>query len=180
MSYFNALLIAEARKHGRAQRSAQLRHRHLATRPLGMVLWQLGAEPLAAAAVAWGLGPKGALARRARRAARDRELAFRALATVARSFNTWFEGERDEPPQVVIPAGTSRSSVASGGGSPTSRPTGLLHRIPSWSALGATSSGSTRWFPVPGPAARRGADGSPVHTLDQRAVAFGGPAPSRR
>ncbi len=102
MSYFNALLVAEARKHGRAQRSAQLRHRHLAERPLGMVLWQLGAEPFTAAAVAWGFGP------RERSLAvpgepRDRALAFRALATVARSFNAWFEGERDEPPQVVVP-----------------------------------------------------------------------------
>lgn len=102
MSYFNALLVAEARKHGRARRSAQLRHRHLATRPLGMVLWQLGAEPFTAAAVAWGFGPK-------ERSLvvpgepRDRELAFRALTTVARSFNAWFEGERDEPPQVVVP-----------------------------------------------------------------------------
>ncbi|WP_437656846.1 hypothetical protein [Sorangium sp. So ce1182] len=102
MSYLQALLVADARRLRRAQRSAIVRHRHLTRRPLAMLLWQLGAEPFTAAAVAWGFGPKD------RKLAvpgepRDRELAFRALTTVARDFNAWFEGTgRDEPPQIII------------------------------------------------------------------------------
>lgn len=103
MSYLQALLIAESRRAGRAQRSATVRHRHLATRPLGMLPWQLGAEPFTAAAMAWGFGP-GAPKMVAPGEPRDRELAFRALGVVARDFNRWFEGEgRTEPPQVVVP-----------------------------------------------------------------------------
>jgi len=104
MSYLWAAQVAEARRAGCAQRSALLRHRYLTERPLGMVMWQLGAEPFTAAAVAWGFGPEQ------REIAvpgepRDRELSFRALTGVARSFNAWFEGAtgRDQPPQIVIP-----------------------------------------------------------------------------
>ncbi|XXX81374.1 hypothetical protein WMF30_21680 [Sorangium sp. So ce134] len=102
MSYLEALLVADARRLRRAQRSAAVRHRHLTQRPLGMLLYQLGAEPFTAAAVAWGFGPKD------RKLAvpgepRDRELAFRALMVVARDVNAWFEGTgRNEPPQVVV------------------------------------------------------------------------------
>ncbi|AKT38129.1 hypothetical protein [Chondromyces crocatus] len=102
MSYLQALLVADARRLRRAQRSATHRHRHLTKRPLGLLLWQLGAEPFTAAAVAWGFGPDQ------RKIAvpgepRDRELAFRALTIVARDFNAWFEGTgRDEPPQIVV------------------------------------------------------------------------------
>src|SRR5262249_52145570 len=78
------------------------RHRHIARRPLALVLWQLGAEPFTAAAVAWGLRPAD------RNLVvpgepRDRELAFRALAEVGRAFNRWFEAGHDEmAPQVVL------------------------------------------------------------------------------
>jgi hypothetical protein len=103
MSYFEALLVAEARKRGRAQRSATLRHRHIAKRPIGLLLWQLGAEPFTAAAAAWGYGPKERSIT-VPGEPRDRELAFRALAKMARAFNAYFEGgERDEPPQIILP-----------------------------------------------------------------------------
>ncbi len=105
MSYLHALLIAEARRAGRAQRSATMRHRHIIERPLGLVLWQLGAEPFTAAAVAWGFGPED------RKLVvpgepRDRELAFRALTQVARDLNPWLEaavGRSDEAPQIIVP-----------------------------------------------------------------------------
>lgn len=58
MSYLEAVLIAEARRSGRAQRTGLFRHVHLAKRPLGMLLWQLGAEPFTAAAAAWGFSAK--------------------------------------------------------------------------------------------------------------------------
>ena len=104
MSYLEALLVAEVAANGRAQRSAQLRHRHLTRRPLGLLCWQLGAEPFTAAAVAWGFGPEKRDVVVAGEP-RDRELAFRALGKVARSFNRWFEGgeDRGEPPQIVVP-----------------------------------------------------------------------------
>ncbi|MBK8997349.1 MAG: hypothetical protein IPM35_16595 [Myxococcales bacterium] len=103
MSYFEAVLVTEARQAGRAQRSALLRHVHLTERPLGMLLWQLGAEPFTAAAVAWGFDSE------TRRMVvpgepRDRELAFRALTEAAREFNAWFEaGHAGGAPQVVVP-----------------------------------------------------------------------------
>jgi hypothetical protein len=102
VSYLEALLVADATGKGRAQRSAVFRHRHLAKKPLGMVLWQLGAEPFTAASVAWGFG----LQSRdlvVSGEPRDRELTFRALGKVAHAFNRWFEGDRLEPPQIVLP-----------------------------------------------------------------------------
>lgn len=102
MSYLDAVLIAEARRLGRAQRKAVYRHLHLVPKPLGMLTWQLGAEPFTAAAVAWGFGPDfpdvavpGE--------PRDRELAFRALTRVATSFNRWFEKDARGQAQVVVP-----------------------------------------------------------------------------
>jgi hypothetical protein len=103
VSYLHALLVADARRTGRAVRSALLRHRRIVDRPLGLVLWQLGAEPFTAAAAAWGFGPE----RRALAVPgepRNRELAFRALAPLAAEFNAWFEGHTSEgaAPQVVV------------------------------------------------------------------------------
>jgi hypothetical protein len=109
VNYVHAVLIAEARKKGRAVRSALKRHVHLTPDPMGMVLWQLGAEPFTAAATAWGFGPDdrdmvvpGE--------PRNRELAFRALLGLAYEFNPWFEdGEkpdgsrRSDLPQIVLP-----------------------------------------------------------------------------
>ncbi len=109
MNYVEAILVAEARKQGRAVRSANCRHVHLTEDPLGILLWQLGAEPFTAAAFAWGFGA-------ADRdlvvpgEPRNRELAFRALQGVAYDFNPWFEsGEKPDGsrrrslPQVVLP-----------------------------------------------------------------------------
>lgn len=101
MSYVEALLVAEARQQGRGVRSALVRHRGLARRPLGLLFWQLGAEPFTAAAVAWGFGPKDCQVV-APGEPRDRELAFRELTKVAHAFNAWFEGPRDEAPQIVL------------------------------------------------------------------------------
>jgi hypothetical protein len=102
MSFVHALLAADARRTGRGVRSALLRHRHIAPRPMGISLWQLGAEPYTAAAVAWGFGPHE------RHVVvpgepRDRALAFEALAAFARAFNAWFEGPRSGLPQIVVP-----------------------------------------------------------------------------
>lgn len=109
MNYVEALLVAEARAAGRAVRSALVRHVHLTADPMAIVLWQLGAEPFTAAAVAWGFGP------RTRRVEvpgepRDRELAFRALGRMAAELNPWFEvgqrpdgGQRLDLPQLVLP-----------------------------------------------------------------------------
>ncbi len=103
MSYLRALLVADARRLGRAQRSATVCHRHLTSRPLAILPWQLGAEPFTAAAVAWGFGP-GTPKLAVPGEPRDRELAFRALTLVAKDFNRWFEGKgREELPQVVVP-----------------------------------------------------------------------------
>lgn len=101
MSYVEALLVAEARKQGRGVRSALVRHRGLTRRPLGLLFWQLGAEPFTAAAVAWGFGPKDCQVV-VPGEPRDRELAFRELTKVAHAFNAWFEGPRDEAPQIVL------------------------------------------------------------------------------
>ena len=57
--HLDAYLITRAHVEGRAQRTALLRHRHLARAPLALVLWQLGAEPFSAAAVGYGLRPDG-------------------------------------------------------------------------------------------------------------------------
>lgn len=103
MSYLSAVLVAEARRAGRAQRSAQLRHRHITRKPLGLLFWQLGAEPFTVAAAAWGFGPRD------RNLVvpgepRNRELAFRALLQLAREFNDWFEGGHGGiGPQIVVP-----------------------------------------------------------------------------
>lgn len=104
MNYLDVLLLAEARQQGRAQRSATLCHRHLTRSPMALALWQLGAEPFTAAAVAWGTGPKK------RRLVvpgepRNRDLAFHALAQVAHDFNPWFEaasGKDSEAPQLLL------------------------------------------------------------------------------
>jgi hypothetical protein len=101
MSYLDVVLLAEARRTGRGVRSAHFRHRRIQRRPMVIVPWQLGAEPFTAAAVAWGF----AKSRRSLVVScepRDRELSFRALTEMARAFNSWFEGDRDEAPQIVV------------------------------------------------------------------------------
>ena len=52
---FEAMLAARAHREGRAQRTAQLRHREIVAKPLGIVAWQLGAEPYTVAALGAGI-----------------------------------------------------------------------------------------------------------------------------
>jgi hypothetical protein len=53
------MLAARAHSQGRAQRTAQLRHRAIAPAPLGIVAWQLGAEPYSVAALGAGTRADG-------------------------------------------------------------------------------------------------------------------------
>jgi hypothetical protein len=90
MNHLDVALAARAFRHGRALRSARLRHRKLEDAPLAIVLWQLGAEPFSAAAVGYGSSE----ADRACRVAgepRSRDLAFQAILPFARWFNDRFE-----------------------------------------------------------------------------------------
>ena len=99
MSYLQAVLLAEARAQARGVRSALFRHRRITERPMGLALWQLGAEPFTVGAAAWGFSPSDRNLQ-VPGEPRDRELAFRALSVVAREFNPWFESGE---PQVVLP-----------------------------------------------------------------------------
>ena len=90
MNHLDVTLAARAFRSGRALRTATFRHRRLVPAPLAVVLWQLGAEPFSAAAIAWG-----DLAGRPEMAVpgepRNRDLAFAALSRFARWFNQRFE-----------------------------------------------------------------------------------------
>src|SRR5262249_37734004 len=65
-------------------------HRRLRPRPLATVLYQLGAEPFAAAAIGWG-DDHARLIFRVAGEPRNRDLAFALLLEFARWFNTRFE-----------------------------------------------------------------------------------------
>jgi hypothetical protein len=54
MNHFDVALGARAFRDGRAARRAAFRHRHLVQEPIGIVLFQLGAEPFSAAAIGFG------------------------------------------------------------------------------------------------------------------------------
>lgn len=108
MSYLQTVLLASARKLGRGVRSAQVRHRHITQSPMGMVLWQLGAEPFTAAAAAWGFGPTDRNLVVSGEP-RNRDLFFRAMTRLASAFNPWFEkGEG----QIVVPNKGTLSMLA--------------------------------------------------------------------
>ncbi|WP_338822563.1 hypothetical protein WDM22_00690 [Bradyrhizobium septentrionale] len=87
---FKALLAARAHREGRAQPSAQYRHRAIAENPLCIVAWQLGAEPFSVGAIAFGTEKSGyqlfvpgyPL---------DRELLFAELTRLAQKFCPAFE-----------------------------------------------------------------------------------------
>ena len=109
--HLDAYLMARAHVEGHAQRTAFLRHRHLMSTPLALVLWQLGAEPFSAAALGYGLRPDR-LSFSVAGDPRNRDLAFACLRPLALWFNPRFERpaeERDEHdwatsvPQVVVP-----------------------------------------------------------------------------
>ncbi len=101
MNYLDAVLLAQARERGRGVRSARFRHRHITKRPMGLVLWQLGAEPFTVGAAAWGFS-KSDRNLVVPGEPRNRDLAFRALLEVAKPFNAWFMKDRADAPQVVL------------------------------------------------------------------------------
>jgi hypothetical protein len=90
VNHLDAALAARAFRSGRALRAASRRHRRLVPRPLAVVLWQLGAEPFAAAALGWGDRADG-LETVVAGEPRNRDLAFAALLRFARWFNPRFE-----------------------------------------------------------------------------------------
>jgi len=90
MNYRDAALQARAFRLGRALRTASFRHRRLVDDPLVLVLWQLGAEPFSAGAVAFGSSPAPPALSVAGEP-RNRDLAFAALLPMARWFNRRFE-----------------------------------------------------------------------------------------
>jgi hypothetical protein len=83
-------LVARAHRNGRALRTAIYRHRRLMPRPLAVVLFQLGAEPFAAAAIGWG-ERQDRLTFRIAGEPRNRDLAFALLLEFAHWFNPRFE-----------------------------------------------------------------------------------------
>lgn len=90
MNQFEAALSALSYQQGRALRTASQRHRRLIADPLGIVLFQLGAEPFSAAAIAYGCRQSD-LTITVAGEPRNRDLAFAALLEFARIFNDYFE-----------------------------------------------------------------------------------------
>jgi hypothetical protein len=90
VNHLDIALAARAFAAARAVRSSTVRHRRLVPKPIGVVLWQLGAEPFSAAAIGWGEShsqPHMAVAGEPR----NRDLAFAALLDFAKWFNPRFE-----------------------------------------------------------------------------------------
>jgi hypothetical protein len=90
MNPLEVALAARAYSAGRAQRTSQFCHRRLESAPLAVVLWQMGAEPFAAASVGWGES-FDSLNMTVAGEPRNRDLAFAALLPFARWFNRRFE-----------------------------------------------------------------------------------------
>jgi hypothetical protein len=90
MNHLDAALAARAFRSGRALRTSSYRHRRLLPAPLAVVVWQLGAEPFAAAAIGWG-ERSDRLTMAIPGEPRNRDLAFAALLEFARWFNPRFE-----------------------------------------------------------------------------------------
>lgn len=90
MNHLDVTLAARAHCNGRALRTAVFRHRRLLPRPLVIVLFQLGAEPFAAAAIGWG-ERQDRLTFRVAGEPRNRDLAFTLLLEFANWFNPRFE-----------------------------------------------------------------------------------------
>lgn len=90
MNHLDVCLAARAHHSGRALRKAQFRHRRLEPRPLALVLYQLGAEPFAPAAIGWGES-HSRLTFRVAGEPRNRDLAFALLLDFAKWFNQRFE-----------------------------------------------------------------------------------------
>jgi hypothetical protein len=90
VNHLDVTLAARAHRGGRALRTAKFRHRRLLPRPLAAVLYQLGGEPFAAAAIGWGDRPER-LTFRVAGEPRNRDLAFALLLEFAQWFNPRFE-----------------------------------------------------------------------------------------
>src|SRR4029079_10424644 len=76
-------------------RRAKYRHRLLHPQPLAIVLYQLGAEPFAAAAIGWG-DRHERISFRVAGEPRNRDLAFAMLLEFAHWFNPRFEAPAAE------------------------------------------------------------------------------------
>lgn len=85
------MLSARAHVEGRAQPTALYRHRRLASDPLCLVAWQLGAEPYSVGAIAIGRRDTG-FALFVPGYPLDRDLLFAALLDFAKAFCPAFEG----------------------------------------------------------------------------------------
>jgi hypothetical protein len=124
MNHLDITLAARAHRGGRALRTAKYCHRRLRPRPLAVVLYQLGAEPFAAAALGWGDRPER-LEFRVAGEPRNRDLAFALLLEFAQWFNPRFEAPaadretvtrgdyefsraRSAPQVVVVNSGTAK------------------------------------------------------------------------
>jgi len=83
-------LRADYHRSGRALRTAKYRHRRLLPQPLAIVLYQLGAEPFAAATIGWA-DRNERLTFRVAGEPRNRDLAFSLLLEFAQWFNPRFE-----------------------------------------------------------------------------------------
>ncbi len=95
MNHIDIALAARAFIAQKGVRSSTVRHRRLVEKPMGVVLWQLGAEPFSAAAIGWGdahARPHMAVAGEPR----NRDLAFAALLEFARWFNPKFEAHASD------------------------------------------------------------------------------------
>jgi hypothetical protein len=90
MTPLDVALAARSYLLGRAVRSSAVRRRLLVEKPLAVVLWQLGAEPFSAPALAWG-DHHGEMTLSVAGEPRNRDLAFAALLPFARWFNAHFE-----------------------------------------------------------------------------------------
>src|SRR5438105_3862330 len=90
MNQLDIALAARSFRDGQAKRTALFRHRRLVSKPLAVVLWQLGAEPFSAAAIGFGCRRQD-LQSVVAGDPRNRDLAFSALLRFARWFNPRFE-----------------------------------------------------------------------------------------
>lgn len=100
------MLAARAHRDGRAYRTASVRHRALAPDPLGIVAWQLGAEPYTVAALA--MGPRDAgYELYVPGYPLNRDLLFTTLTAFATDFCVAFEATAHGPGQEINSFGQS-------------------------------------------------------------------------
>jgi hypothetical protein len=90
MNHLDVALAAHAHCEGRALRTSKYRHNRLQPKPIAIILYQLGAEPFAAAAIGWG-DRQDRLNFQVAGEPRNRDLAFSLLLDFAKWFNARFE-----------------------------------------------------------------------------------------